>query len=186
MAEITKPVDELTFADLRYQFGTGRSFLISGTGRDKKFGYRNGVMTAVGDIEISKWKELMQAVILRFGEEELHTQLCEWEMENTPWPHTKAETLEYALELHSARIFDDPQWVDFIPFNRKYRPEVLEKANLIQIRYPCCGAVFERTKERFDRENGKEYCHTCKDWVSAEVLSSAKGTGDRTVSLQNL
>ena len=71
----------------------------------------------------------------------------------------------------------------FIPFNRKYRPEVLEKANLIQIRYPCCGAVFERTKERFDRENGKEYCHTCKDWVSAEVLSSTKGTGDRTVSL---
>lgn len=175
MAETRKPTEELTFSDLRYRFGTGRAVLLSGSGRDKKYGYRLGVMTVIGDIEISEWKELMRSVISRFGEEELHAQLCEWEMGNTPWLHTKAETLEYALELHSARIFDDPQWVDFIPFNRKYRPEVLKKANLLQVRYPCCGAVFERTKERLERENGMEYCQTCKDWISPEVLPSATG-----------
>ena len=175
MTNIRKPVEELTFSDLRYRFGTGRAFIISGTGRDKKYGYRHGVMTSIGDIEISEWKELMRALISRCGEEELHTQLCEWEMENTPWSHTKAETLENALELHSMRIFDDPQWVDFIPFNRKYRPEVIAKANLIQIRYPCCGAVYERTKERFERECGQEYCHICQDWTKPELVTSTKG-----------
>ena len=36
----------LTFADLRVHYYTGRSYLISGEGRDKVFGYRHGVMTA--------------------------------------------------------------------------------------------------------------------------------------------
>lgn len=35
----------LTFADLRVHYYTGRSYLISGEGRDKVFGYRHGVMT---------------------------------------------------------------------------------------------------------------------------------------------
>ena len=38
----------LTFADLRVHYYTGRSYLISGEGRDKVFGYRHGVMTDIG------------------------------------------------------------------------------------------------------------------------------------------
>ena len=37
----------LTFADLRVHYYTGRSYLISGEGRDKVFGYRHGVMTDI-------------------------------------------------------------------------------------------------------------------------------------------
>ena len=40
----------LTFADLRVHYYTGRSYLISGEGRDKVFGYRHGVMTDIGDL----------------------------------------------------------------------------------------------------------------------------------------
>lgn len=47
--------EKLTFEDLRCHFGTGRSYVISGTGRDRKTGYRTGVQTDVGDIEVSEW-----------------------------------------------------------------------------------------------------------------------------------
>ena len=40
--------EKLTFEDLRCHFGTGRSYVISGTGRDRKTGYRTGVQTDVG------------------------------------------------------------------------------------------------------------------------------------------
>lgn len=40
----------LTFAALRVHYYTGRSYLISGEGRNKVFGYRHGVMTDIGDL----------------------------------------------------------------------------------------------------------------------------------------
>lgn len=59
-------VKKLTFEDLRYLHGTGRSYVISGTGHDRKTGYRTGVQTNVGDIEVSEWKELMKELIHPF------------------------------------------------------------------------------------------------------------------------
>ena len=44
----------LTFAALRVHYYTGRSYLISGEGRDKVFGYRHGVMTDIGDLPVSR------------------------------------------------------------------------------------------------------------------------------------
>ena len=35
------------------------------------------------------------------------------------------------LQLHVDRIFDHPRWVDFVPFNRQYRPEILQTAHLV-------------------------------------------------------
>lgn len=32
-----------------------------------------------------------------------------------------------ALELHSNRIFDSEGWIDYLRFNRCFRPEVLEE-----------------------------------------------------------
>ena len=46
--------DSVTFEDLSVHFFTGRSILLSGSGRDKKYSYRSGVMTDVGDIELSR------------------------------------------------------------------------------------------------------------------------------------
>ena len=75
---LKKSRNDLTFADLRFHFGTGRAFIKSGSGRDAVYGYRNGVMTDVGDIEESEWAQLMMDLIKRSGEEGLQAQLRLW------------------------------------------------------------------------------------------------------------
>ena len=42
MGNIGNTEHALTFADLRVHYYTGRSYLISGEGRNKVFGYRHG------------------------------------------------------------------------------------------------------------------------------------------------
>lgn len=65
----------LTFADLRVHYYTGRSYLISGEGRDKVFGYRHGVMTDIGDLPEAEWTRLAKQLIRQSGEQELYQQL---------------------------------------------------------------------------------------------------------------
>lgn len=120
---LRKPESELTFEDLSVKHFSGRSFLKSGEGRDKVFGYRNGVVTKLGDIEESEWRKLILGVITRSGELELLEQLKLWAAAECPWLHTKREVEYYALELHAYRIFDNPDWVSYELFNREYRPK---------------------------------------------------------------
>ena len=68
-------MSEFTFLDLRCRFQTGRSFVVSGKGRNRIYGYRNGVQCALGDLERSKWCELAREMIDLKGEQELHKQL---------------------------------------------------------------------------------------------------------------
>lgn len=141
---------DLSFEDLRARYGTGQSYVISGMGRDRRYGYRVGVQTKVGDIEESEWKRLVHGVILRTGETQLYSDLLEW-VNSLPWPHSKAEKEKYTLELHAARVFDDPMWQDFIPFNRKYRPEVVSRHPLVTILPDCCKIPGQITLEVFQK-----------------------------------
>ena len=52
-----KAIANLSFSDLKVRYFTGRSILISDTGQGKRYQYRNGCMTALGDLEISEWRE---------------------------------------------------------------------------------------------------------------------------------
>ena len=106
--------DGLKFEDLRKRYGTGRSYTISGSGKNRVTGYRTGVMTNIGDIEVSQWERLVHELISRNQEEELYAHLCQWIKETALW-------------LHADRIFDNPKWRDYIPFNQKYRPDIIRK-----------------------------------------------------------
>ena len=136
-----KAIANLSFSDLKVRYFTGRSILISDTGQGKRYQYRNGCMTALGDLEISEWREMITELIAYRSEQELQKQLYEWCAEHTPWLHGKSEITDYALECHAARLFDDPLWADYIPFNRKYRPNVLDSAELIWAKTACCGTA---------------------------------------------
>lgn len=57
MSLTQKPIEELKFSDLRVHYGTGRSIHVSGTGRDKKFRYRYGAMTDLGDFRMEVFAE---------------------------------------------------------------------------------------------------------------------------------
>lgn len=61
-------------------------------------------MTALGDLEISAWREMITELIAYRSEQELQKQLYEWCAEHTPWLHGKSEITDYALECHAARL----------------------------------------------------------------------------------
>ena len=77
--------DQLTHKDLHAHFSTGQSILLSGSGRDKKYGYRNGIQTDLGDIRKDVWLDLVRALIVRSHEEDLFDKLLEWDKEHTYW-----------------------------------------------------------------------------------------------------
>ena len=107
-------VSDLSFSDLSVHYFTGVAVRRLGDQHSKSSGYRNGVMTGLGDLEYPVWETLIRDLIHRSGEDELLNL------------RTKREVELYALELHAARIFDNPDWVDYAAFNRKYRPDKLQ------------------------------------------------------------
>ena len=109
-------IEPVTFVDLRCHFRTWRSYVISKTGRDRKMGFRTGIQTNAGDIDVLEWKMLMEDLIRRSGEEIFHKLLLQWIFENTPWLHTKQERELEALVLHAMRIFENPEWVGYEVF----------------------------------------------------------------------
>ena len=113
-------LDSLTFEQVRLMYGTGRSNTVT-TAQGKKSFYRNGVMTKIGDIRESVWIEVIEYMIARDNETELYNYLYKWVKDTYGWNQTDEERKKYVLQLHAARIFDNPKWVDYTSFNEKYR-----------------------------------------------------------------
>lgn len=108
-------------------------------GRDKQYSAWIGVQTSLGEIEKGVWYQAAEALIQKAGEQKLLEALTDWESRHN-YAKDSARTVRHkALQLHISRIFDNPRWVNFIPFNREYRPEVLEHASLVTVINECCG-----------------------------------------------
>lgn len=120
-------IRKLTCNQLRIHYGTGRALHISGTGKDRKYTYRIGCMTDIGDIPIDDWNALARYIIERDDEQSLYDGLVEY-AKSCAWLHSKKECEEYALKLHISRIFDDTEWVAYREFNRTHRPWILQGA----------------------------------------------------------
>lgn len=110
---------QLTLAQLRVHYRTGIN-ITSGSGRYKSSRYRTGIQTDVGDIELSVWCYLVEQVIQRDNETWLLNALMEWLTEHNFAKDSKKELWIQALELHSMRIFERPEWVDFIDFTDRF------------------------------------------------------------------
>ena len=162
-------MSEISFADLRCRFQTGRSYVVSGEGRNRVYGYRNGVQCALGDLERSQWCELAIDLIQRKGELELYKQLLQY-LKDHNYAKASNKELEYhALELHMDRIFDNELWVDFLPFNQKYRPDFLPATRLILILPDCCKTAGYITQARYEKNINFNYCPHCKRWTKISL-----------------
>lgn len=154
---------DITFQNFCWKYGTGVD-TSTGKGAYKKVSYRRGVMTELGDIELKLWTRLVEELIEKSGEQRLLRALIQWEREH----NSKATTLELresALDLHSCRIFDNAKWVHYIPFNRRFRPEMLERAHIVTIISLCCGLLGEVTQEQIDSAyDGNVACPHCGRW----------------------
>lgn len=121
--------ENITYEDIRLMYHTGK-FIRDYGSQDKKAGkYCIGVMTKIGDIEEKDWIRYAEELIRRNNEEALFKQLKSWYRQTTPWLRDEKDLHRYSLECFVARIFDNPDWVDYTAFNQKYRPHLLTKTS---------------------------------------------------------
>ena len=178
---------EPTFEDLRVHFGTGRAYTISGKGRDRVMGYRVGKRCNLGDIETGAWMKMVRELIVQKGEQELHQQLLTHMKEHNYTRATKAELEEEVLELHAARIFDNPLWVDFISFNERFRPEVLRAVKLISVMPECCKKAGFLTYARYrewDPPRDRNFCPHCGRMTKISLVRNKIRKGDNDYDQQ--
>ncbi len=160
----------LGLADIRFQFGTGVS-ISNGSGREKKYTYRNGVMTDIGDIKESIWYQLAEHFARFYGEEWLVDALEEWLKAHNYAKETGTQLHQHALQEYSMRLFDDPLWVAYLPFNRKYRPEALESAHIVTIIPDCCNKPGDTTREQILHAYQKRVdCPHCGKWSEFAIV----------------
>ena len=121
--------ENVTYDDIRLMYHTGK-FIRDYGSQDKKAGkYRIGVMTKLGDIEEKDWIRYAEELVRRNSEEDLFKQLKSWYRQTTPWLRDEKDLHRYSLECFVARIFDNPNWVDYEAFNRRHRPDLLTKTS---------------------------------------------------------
>ena len=147
-------VSKLTFEDVRVHYGTGRSYTVQGN-YEKKYFYRNGKKTNIGDIEESVWRDIVRQMISIHSEDELFQNLSAWYSETGGVFRTKSEQELYILELHAVRIFDDPGWCDYIRFNQRYRPDMIDEGRLVTVWMDCCQKEGLTTKELYEKRYGE-------------------------------
>lgn len=160
----------ISFSDLKWRYGTG---IDTSTGKRqyKVHSYRNGVMTKLGDIEVSVWYQLMEKLIERENEQWLLDALIQWECENGYDKKSVSTQRKKALQAHASRLFACPGWVGFVQFNKRHRPEVYAKANIVTVITECCSLPGEVTQEQIDIAYADTvHCPHCGRW-SNYVLS---------------
>lgn len=170
----------LTFSNLCWRYGTGVD-TSTGKGGYKKVSYRFGVMTELGDMEINVWIHLLERLIEESGEQWLLDALLWWEKEHNYAKASAARLRESALQLHSSRIFDNPEWVCFLPFNKQFRPAVYEQANIVTVINECCALTGEVTQEQIARAYGETICCPhCARWSRFSILKAeSEGTNEK-------
>ena len=164
--------DQLTHKDLHAHFSTGQSILLSGSGRDKKYGYRNGIQTDLGDIRNDVWSDLVRELIVRSHEEDLFDKLLEWEKEHTYWLKTKAELEHYTLELYAARIFDNPKWVDYLWIAEEQLKRARDSATSTQTcsHHPGCWRYTHSQRRRSHRTPKSPYSRpSCRTYCAVQI-----------------
>ena len=174
--QMTKEYDpsELTFEQLRVRHWSGKD-TVSGVGRYKSHTYHHYAVTALGEIELAQWRKLAKELIARNNEQDLQANLLEWEREHN-YTRMQPTALELeSLDLHVSRIFDNPLWVYFVPFNQRYRPEVIEEAHLVWVKNVCCDEPGQTTQEQVDaarEHDGSKIiaCPCCGRWSAFEVI----------------
>lgn len=102
----------LSYADIRKHYGTMNSIHVSGSGRDKVYRTRIGVMTSLGDVEETEWRKLAIAVIEAKGDSAEFQRTLEWVKRQKKYNHlkTEAEFLKGALDRFVHEKASPEEW----------------------------------------------------------------------------
>lgn len=167
-------LNTLKCSDIYWRYATGVA-ISHGSGRDKKYSYRSGVMTELGDIEESLWYQLAEGISKRDGDEWLVDALTEWECEHNYTGESAKGLRKKALQAYIDQLCDNPRWVGYIPFNRVYRPDVLKRTHIVTVINYCCWKPGQVTQEQIDSANQqKVYCPHCGRFSTYTILDSGE------------
>lgn len=145
-------LEKLTRDNINYKYGTGVAINTSDNRYEKKYRYRHGIQTELGDIEKSLWIELVKRLIIRENGQVLYRHIHQWISDTYHYRDWTAEdvTLE-ALKQYVSGIYDDKSSWDYIRFNSKYRPELLDDTELLEVVTECCNTPCRVAKEQIHR-----------------------------------
>ena len=163
---------EITLSKLHTRYGTftSRRDGVDRVGR-KKIICRVGKQTDLGDIEINLWKKLLKAAIEESEEKPLYRHLFAWELQHNYAKESREEVEEAAMDLFAGRIFDNPFWVDFVPFNRKYRSDYLASIDMVTAVNDCCSKPYQMPRERLEEnQSGISCCGYCGRHTSFKLI----------------
>lgn len=172
-------LNAVTTEDIRWRYGTMTS-TSTGSKRDRtyKSSHRHGVMTALGDIQVDIWYQVAEHIVRRDGEEWLLAALNEWEQAHNYAQRSQKQLYYDALQSFSHRVFDNPQWVNFIPFNQAYRADVLKQAQIVTVVNSCCGKPGNVTQQQIDHAyESRIACPHCGRWSTFSIVDGKAGHG---------
>lgn len=165
-------LESITREDLILQYRTGHSIARTNS-QSKKYSYRNGVKTKLGDIERSVWITAAKYVIKRDGLEEEAEHLREFFADGkSASPGGLRSEPEEILNDCLAGLYQSPIWVGFVPYNQRYHPEVLERAHLVLISSACCQKPGYVTEEQITQSyENRVACPICGSFSHFKRLS---------------
>ena len=105
VAQIDKSL--ISHENIRYMHDTGVAINHEDSKRtgEKRYKYRHGIQTKLGDIEVSVWKELVYMLIKQQGDEEFYKQILEYETEHNRFNVVDKEDIEKeALRSYAMRL----------------------------------------------------------------------------------
>lgn len=157
-------IDNLQMSDIRHLYRSHRAE-ITVLNHRKTTTYRADIVTPLGQIPLEQWKQIATQLIQRDNETEIYEQLKQYVIDTCAYLRGTDHLEEYALELHTNRIFDNPAWVGFIPFNTAHRPAAIKDIELVLVTPPCCQKPGYVTKAQIDYGiPDSAYCPHCGRW----------------------
>ena len=165
-------LSSLSHESLCPHHGTGQAFPVNVRG-EKKYRYRHGVQTDIGDVEESIWIELVKLLAERNNDLLLLNQYREFAKEDFDYAQRSIELEKQALDMYVRKCCDWKEWVGYIPFNRRYYPEKLNDPSLLKIIPDCCKeegiAVPEQIRMNGDGQNVVP-CPICGRYTVFEII----------------
>jgi len=147
-------LSEATYSDIRSLANIGQAWA-EGKGKDKIRGYNNWIRTRLGDFVLAEWIKLAKTLISKNNENELFLNFKEY------YSKIKWADEQYILNCFVERLFDNDLWVGYIPFNQKYRPDIIKDMAFVSVKNECCDEFGLMTIARYESDKKENYCPVC-------------------------